>query len=811
DVMRRISQFLPGFHQLLPNRGSFDLGFFPLQEQGWDINGDGRAYGALSYPEYAAALAAPLFQKNHAEAGFPVAVSPARANLEDFHRPGDGLPVADASADGTEVEQYHLISMQAVPRSPAGMRFVGRLHQRRTNLANVSLELPALGRVESDSGPDPQRLRGEGDGPLGITTNQFVLRGDLEVISTLGDGTVPILSLARGYGLGGRGNGLNARQARLYCLVSQAAADDEKVAHNSMMEHPATRDWLRRILTGRSIRELSLNVPQPPSGGEGSPVTVNLSASLGGQPVGAVTTLIDYGDGGSAARVTTGGAAATSTHAYRQNGNYVISMGATTADHVPGFASRRVEVTNVPPAVEILGGNVTVALNETRIFTARVTDPGLDDTHTFVWRLNGRELGGQEAFAAAVNLDVAGEFPLEVTATDSDGARATARVTVKVQAGRLPGPAAGDALRLARPAAGPTVFEQQPQLLVRVTGQQPGPLGTRGIEVRQRDRSVYFEETFLAPFLAGLGINLPPVRQIFSPLQDLLADLLVRRTAGDSAQVNLFRRLTDEGEASFDSIVRCVSRGGPLEVEAQYLEGGVPLHYYAWRTNVPAGRLVQLRWVWEESTATLRLGGVGFLGPAFQGEELPPTAVESGAARAGDRLPPAVALILNPATERVDVRAQDNVTAADRLGLFLAFDASGDGKLEDETFYELGTNRLHRGLLPTRPFAIVARDGLGNVSPLAPVTLHAASDYTLANGAYCDDLEGIRTAVRRTFQEGLNAPAVAGLFLLDRAHLWVFEQGSGACLWMADSCAACNGNFIPTIPDRPGSDNDYEL
>ncbi|MFM7103483.1 MAG: hypothetical protein ACKO3N_20235, partial [Verrucomicrobiota bacterium] len=28
---------------------------------------------------------------------------------------------------------------------------------------------------------------------------------------------------------------------------------------------------------------------------------------------------------------------------------------------------------------------------------------------------------------------------------------------------------------------------------------------------------------------------------------------------------------------------------------------------------------------------------------------------------------------------------------------------------------------------------------------------------------------------------------------------------------MADSCAACNGNFVPSTPNRPGSDNDYEL
>jgi pimeloyl-ACP methyl ester carboxylesterase len=797
--LRQASQFMPGFHQLMPTKAMFDLGFPVLTLAGFDLAEDGEFYAQYSYDDYAAALEGHMFRMTHAEVGFEGQTSPARANHENFHRPAEGLPISRADGDGPEIEIYQMVGMQSAPQSFAGLRYLGRLHRLATNVENTSLELPFVRTFRSDQALDPGIWVDEADGLLGITTNQFRFQGDLEFLRTLGDGTVPILSLTRGYG---SSNGdFNAPHAKLYCAVSLGSASNKEVGHNDLLGAPVLHDWVERALTGRRIQVLDMAVEVPALVGEGG--AVNLTASAGGMGVtGPIVTLVDFGDGGSAAQVPEGGGTVNLLYRYRQNGVYTVSVGSTSTNRVTGFTSRSIEVTNIPPTVEIVGGNVTVALNETRIFVAEVTDAGVDDTHTFEWRLNGEALFGQETFAAGLTFGVPGEHQLEVTATDSDGGNATASITVEVSESAAPAPISplrlaqtGGAKHGPRPHDGePQVFDAAPEVQVRIKGLAPGRSDTKGVVVRDQSQVFYEIENYQLPL-----INVPVFNAaILFELRRLVGgwfDAKVQRTATNAATVNVLRQMDVGGEGTFRSFVEFKTLGGPVAVEMLYRQGGQPFQLTMWETNAPADVQVSVSLDWTSLDA----------GMSFGGQPVPPRHEALGLA-AGDRTPPAVAAIFNPGTGLVTVLGQDNFTPSDQLQFFLVQDNSGDGRLTDDVFYELGTNQLARARLPSRPFAIVARDRAGNVTPPVPMVLQGTSDFGYGNPDYCDQLEAIRVAVQEAIQAGLNAEAVNDLFLLDRGHLWVFEQGSGACLWKENSCVACNGNFTPGV-----SDNDYEL
>src|SRR5205085_11610196 len=113
---------------------------------------------------------------------------------------------------------------------------------------------------------------------------------------------------------------------------SQAAARDDEAGHNPMLNNPLLFDWLERILEGRRVDQLHLYV-SPAAGvriGEGSSFQLTVSSQSPKPISGAITTLVDFGDGGTAARVTDFPTAATTSHRYRQNGTYIVSIGSST-------------------------------------------------------------------------------------------------------------------------------------------------------------------------------------------------------------------------------------------------------------------------------------------------------------------------------------------------------------------------------------------------------------------------------------------------------------------------------------------------
>lgn len=804
-VLRRSMQFMPGAHQLIVNRGLFDLGVSPVEEMGVDVNRNGRAYERYHYPQFSEAMEKYLFRETHAELLFRGA-SPSRKNHEDFQLRNGRLEIGDWSRDDASVDVHHLISMQAVPRSPLGVRYVGRLHRSPKTIQNVSTELPSRTAQEGDLGPEFRGSIGDADGGLGVTTNQFRFSGDIEFMKSLGDGTVPILSLSRGFG---SDLSLNAPHARLHCLVSQGPDDDESTGHVPMMDHARVHDWVRRILEGRKIQSLSLSATRVLRIGEGQQLDLGVTPSMeDGATGGAVTTLVDFGDGTSGARVAPLGQAVVLKHRYRQDGVRVVSYGSALDSGVSGFTSTVIEVTNIAPTVTLELERSTVRRNETMLVQARVRDPGVEDQHRFVWKLDGAALTGQSGYAVFVNFPSVGEHVLSVEVSDEDGGTGRAEVKVRVV---LPGQPVSPPPALASLPdieAGAKLFEAQPALKIRITGARPGPFDTKGIVITERGIPTFQRESLLLPLLPI------PILQVYQEatsdsrlsrylrrLKNALVDSVVQRTGSNTVTVEMFQALDSVQGAALRSTVEFAASGGPLEIELLYSQGGTAVQLDTWSTNASAGAeaVLDFQWQTQEGTPifepTLKVGGQ-VLRPGY--EALGP--------KAADPLPPSVAALFNPATGNVHIEARDNASAASALELFLVQDSSGDGRLEDEVFYKLGTNVLAMARLPARKFSIVARDEAGNLSPLEPFVIQGATDYTFAGANYCDQVSSIASAVAAAVQAGLNKPAVQDLFLLDRSHLWVFEQGSGACLWKANRCEECNGNFIPGI-----SDNDYQL
>ncbi len=835
-AVRKMLQFAPGAHQLLPSREYFDLGFRPLVEDGVDVNTNGVANEAFTFEGFMDTLAKHFLRKPVEELGFtleslPGGEHPVRAKANGFRegRPV-GIGIGDHREDASDVEMHHIVGMGAVPDTVGQIRVRGRLVPQPAT-TNVTLSVARVSSRETDQVRDgTDVLITPEDGVLAVNpTNQFRMSEEIEVRYVSGDGTVPIASLARGY-RGGDGTDLNARGARVYPLIG--AFQDELTGHNPMLTTDTFLNLFDAVYGGRPVEQVTVTVGEA-SFTEGSlgSLSVNGSVPSGGDK--PISFVVDFGDGGVELRHGLGGV--TVQHRYRQSGTYLVTVGAATDDGIYGLASRKVVVANVPPAVTIKGvaAGEEVGLGDTRVLFAEVSDPGLDDRHTFAWKLPGGQARGVSQFASPVTFDEPGTQTVTVEVSDGEEV-GTATLTVNVRglaAGEpVPGFGADSALLAgrARRAALPGFVGGHPELIVRVHGHAPGAFETTGVSVKQEGLGSAIEAVLRGGVMVAL----------FSPRGALGVELsldrlrlpLVARFLGqlaqDSEYVRLLRELPNETAgidfAATSALVGVQGKDGPLEVDLLYLEGGIPNVLRRWRVpQVATGEGVRLTVDWrrgeggeleavlERVTPSLLTGGTLDGNPL--GTLLPVFSV-AGEQAAGDRLGPATVGLLNPATDQVTLLARDNLTADTNVVLYAVFDADENGRLDDDTFYPLDTNVVTFARLPKRPFAVVGVDEQGNVGSLDPFRVTETRNFLGQKAAgqsttdYEQKLTAIRETVRAVITEARDSGVIKDRFLLKPEHLWVFEQGSGANLWKADFVRRCNGIYLPGK-----SDNDYEL
>lgn len=165
----------------------------------------------------------------------------------------------------------------------------------------------------------------------------------------------------------------------------------------------------------------------PGSAEEGHALTMSCTGVDGGS-TGTLTTSWTFGDGGV-------GSSSPVTHAWDDDGAYTVTCVLVNGDGREARRTAQVQVANAPP---VITGTPSTSVIEgsTYVFTPGVTDPGVDDTHT--WALINAPAGatlvpgtGQVTWASTIGELGSVSFSLAVQ--DDDGGRDGLVWAVEVQ------------------------------------------------------------------------------------------------------------------------------------------------------------------------------------------------------------------------------------------------------------------------------------------------------------------------------------------------------------------------------------------
>ena len=167
---------------------------------------------------------------------------------------------------------------------------------------------------------------------------------------------------------------------------------------------------------------------------EGSLVTLDGSSSNGGCNAGPLTYSWSLSTSSGPPVTLSSTTAAKPTFRALDNGTYVFSLTVSSGGR-SSTTEVGVVVENVAPTVEITAP-VTGSLypvNAPVVFDGRFTDPGVQDTHTAQWMLDGlavpgtvTELGGSGTTRASYTFNAAGVYRVSLFVTDKDGATGSA-------------------------------------------------------------------------------------------------------------------------------------------------------------------------------------------------------------------------------------------------------------------------------------------------------------------------------------------------------------------------------------------------
>ncbi|MCH8816630.1 MAG: PKD domain-containing protein [Chloroflexi bacterium] len=150
------------------------------------------------------------------------------------------------------------------------------------------------------------------------------------------------------------------------------------------------------------------------AGNEGDGFTFDGSGSF--DVDGTITSYDwDFGDGGTASGVS-------ATHVYADDGVYIVTLTVTDDAGADGSDSALVTVANLAP-VAGAGGPYTGIEGSAITFSGSVSDPGLNDTHTFTWDFGDGASGTGQSVTHAYADN--GSFTVTLTVLDDDGGTGT--------------------------------------------------------------------------------------------------------------------------------------------------------------------------------------------------------------------------------------------------------------------------------------------------------------------------------------------------------------------------------------------------
>jgi pimeloyl-ACP methyl ester carboxylesterase/PKD repeat protein len=833
-VMKELGAYMKSLHQLLPARGLFELSGSLVREAGHDINQDGDAYQNYSFAQYMDSL------KTHAlrdalEAVFTNATSrvaytnhPAAQNWTDFHHQAyNNRDFGDWREDNTGVEYHHIIGFQVLPQTIGGVTFSSWFLPNTDPKATTALSTRSAEFRDSERErlliEDPEGIRvfvdDESDFPE--TGRQFTFSPVLELSFIAGDGTVPLLSATRGFG---SSKDMNAPGARVYPIVRTELNTMHEANHNGMLRSPDVLDLVTGILLEGRGQDISVAIQVPTT-----TVVEGSAVSFSGNAADGIHGW-DFGDGGVHGVV---GAGVPVSHTFAQDGEYIVSYGFQPADpknpgkYLPGgYTSVKVTVANANPTVSIDGPDY-ILVGESGLYTTQISDPGVLDRHTFEWEIAGANYEGPvDLYLLRLNAE---DIPLPEgsppDATPPDERQLLVRCTVRDEAGgfatatktvfirRTPPASPSPPVTAGRPAAPPQEYGF-PTVRLFVSGHEAAFYSLHGLDVQNSYVDGLFNQLIrLLQFVGNNPISGSDENSFFNQLKNVFVNTLAYLrgavVATDVVVMDLPRpRSFDNLDALKTSFIG-QTKAPRLSIRAEFREFGVVqrMERYEIDTTEPQKNFT-FRWDWQTKTGEVVLPASSTLAEQVILDEN----------EARDRVEPSVFGLIDAYSQNLYIFGFDSVSATD-LNYYFAYDTNNNNVFTDEIWYELDKERLelHRSAMPTRPISVVARDRAGNIStaipfiakevpnralPLPPAKLEAIKQET------CDKIAARKTLLKNFFSAAFGLPGVQN-FLLSPNHVWLEEQGSGACLWKPNNteCSACiNAGF-----KIESSDNDYHL
>jgi PKD repeat protein len=170
--------------------------------------------------------------------------------------------------------------------------------------------------------------------------------------------------------------------------------------------------------------------PASTHGTEGSPMSFTFNATDAGV-LDVLNLTVDFGDGSGPASVTPG-VGVTASHAYPDEGAYLLVAVLTDGDGGQATLQLNLTVDNVAPVVLAEASAYVIDEGGRVNLTANATDPGAFDTFTLSWDLAGvaPDVQGPDA---SVLLSQDGTYQFTVTAVDNDGGLSTVTLEIVVQ------------------------------------------------------------------------------------------------------------------------------------------------------------------------------------------------------------------------------------------------------------------------------------------------------------------------------------------------------------------------------------------
>jgi PKD repeat protein/pimeloyl-ACP methyl ester carboxylesterase len=827
ETSQKLSRYNKALDQLFPSKAGYDLGFLPIWEDGADLDGDGFCRGKIAYGAARNFLDSAFFPAVKNEGG---AVQPApepMKNNADFH-----TEAQDNWATGSiSSEHYHIVGLQYQAKTISALRISPDL-EPVTPVNDVAINLPPVDFFENESyGPEPALLP---DGPALYPedeTKAYKLRYLAGVVRGAGDGTVPLLSAARG--AGATGNDLNARNAVVFPVASTSDDDDELTEHVPVLVNPATKRWITRILSGKFRKEelpvVTISGPNPATALEGEMVsfTANSPSLTGYQGLGEPHYQWDLGDG----RIIHG---RTANVGYPDNGKFVITCtatyGAATFEGQPvpkgtsGLSSFALTVTNAAPQPSIAVVPTSPAPGQDVEFFATVGDPGVGDQWELEWDFgDGSSKEITSTRVVTHRYAVARNYNVTVKVKDDEGATGTSEALAVIVTTGNSVAASGSSPSPPSPVPPPSAGQADP-LGANPTGLQMADILIGGIDDSEEHVRVFHDSKFV-------------IGPVDGSVELIEEGGSVARLGVGSVHLAIYREVVMGGPPQSTQI-KVRARPGTKNVTfyTRYFQGDgqARLFYHELVTTMP-GDDVTLTLQWDQllgfgdeqakemTVPKSQLASASAFGRradiVLTAQEAPASFVtilarnadqRSGGGTSGQNTPPPPA---EPSNVMELFVSHDLPTKVDGTPI----GSSGPEHApyippEGTTYVSLPPQPMHSATAAADTYHGISRKNGDIDATSKPPQKKKGPGLTI------EEANQVRGAVKSVFTRNLppldggggGGPVSAyrnvfGMFVLELADVFIFEQGTGACLWKGDAALSTSAYT------KGKSDNDYEL